>query len=749
MRVLIIEDDAAVQRVVFDGLKSRSVTTVVAADTVAAGRAALGRQDFHVVIVGLALVDGSGLEIIAELRASGSTAHVIVLTDAAAETDRVHAFESGADDYVIKPFFVRELVARVLAVERRHGLTADTKLHIGPLEINLNARDVTLHHRPLELTAMEFALLAFLAARPGHTFSRGELLEAVGHTSADWHSGSTVTEHVRRLRSKIETDPRQPQLLTTVRGAGYRLDAPESDPSVHRPPPVGTGTLVHVDGYIVSADTTAAQILGHTEPSGLLGRNTLDFAASASRNAVAERRDLIRAGHTRRSQIATAQRSDGSEVIVEMWSSETTWNGQPARRLELMVSDDSPTRLRHLAIGVYSEVSDAVIVTDLHFHVRSWNWAAERLYGWTENDVLGRHLLDVVDFDGDEFSTAERQLEISGRWHTQGRQRTREGSRIDVMSSMTTMLDDHAEAIGIAIVNRVVAMSSDQTDGPPEPDAGDVRRGLDRREFEVHYQPVVALADEHLVTVEALVRWRHPVRGLLSPAAFIDVAERNGLIIELDAFVLDTASRQVAAWRAEGADIGLSVNVSAAALADAGLVDRVIATLETAGLDAHALWLEVTETSLVRNVDQAAAMLHRLADQGIGIAIDDFGTGWASLTYLSKFPIHALKIDRSFVAGIGENPNDRAIVRSIVHLGAELGLAVVAEGIETAAQSEAVQAIGCAIGQGYLFGKPTPPDEVAVHLAHRVRPLELTMAANWGSSDAHAAPSAIGSSRTS
>lgn len=225
MKVLIVEDDAAVCRVVSEQLESRGVR-VVSAGTVDGSRQALSREDFEVVILDRALPDGSGLEVLTELRASGSSAHVIVLTGAGSEEDRVHAIEAGADDYVVKPFYVRELAARVLAVQRRRGLAEDTTLRVGPLEIDLKAHLVTADDLPLDLTSKEYALLVFLAARPGHTFSRAELLRAVWNSNADWQQSATVTEHVRRLRTKIEADPRHPQMLKTVRGAGYRLDPP-------------------------------------------------------------------------------------------------------------------------------------------------------------------------------------------------------------------------------------------------------------------------------------------------------------------------------------------------------------------------------------------------------------------------------------------------------------------------------------------------------------------------------------------
>ncbi|MEO5725267.1 MAG: EAL domain-containing protein, partial [Ilumatobacteraceae bacterium] len=726
MRVLIVEDDTAVSRIVRDQLESRGVGTV-SVGTVAASREALAREDFQAIILDVTLPDGSGLEVLAEFRAAGSSGHVIMLTGAASEADRVHALEMGADDYVVKPFFARELVARILAVERRTSITEDTTLRIGPLEIDLKAREITVDGRHINLATKEFDLLAFLAARPGQTFSRVELLRAVWQASSDWHYNATVTEHIHRLRAKIEPDPQRPQMIKTIRGAGYRLDEPSLGPrdavneDTH-PPTVGV--LIHVEGRVVAADAAAVNILGGKSEVDLLGKDLLDLAAAESREAAAERLDEGEAGRSRRSQMMTLQRLDGTRGIVEVGSSAIIWEGQRAGRVELSVSADPSAGLRHLVTGVHSELSDAVIVTDLHLHVRSWNGAAERLYRWTEQEALGRHLLDVFDWEGDELSTAARHLELTGRWHAQGRQRTRDGSLVEVTSSMTMMRDENGEATGVLSVNRPVLPQLGQSDGQIGLDASDLRRGLDAQEFEVYYQPVVALADGRLISVEALVRWQHPVQGLLWPGTFIETAEHNGLIIDLDAFVLDTASRQVAAWRASGVNVALSINVSGSELADPGFVDRIIATIGAAGLEPNALWLEVTETDLVREVDRAAAMLHRLADLGIRIAIDDFGTGWASLTYLSKFPIHALKIDRIFVAGIDENANDRAIARSILQLGAELGLAVVAEGIETVAQCEAAKELGCLIGQGYLFGKPTPADAVPLHLAPLVETID-------------------------
>ena len=166
--------------------------------------------------------------------------------------------------------------------------------------------------------------------------------------------------------------------------------------------------------------------------------------------------------------------------------------------------------------------------------------------------------------------------------------------------------------------------------------------------------------------------------------------------------------------------MSLAVNLSTRQFAHDGLVTDITEVLGASALDPKALWLEITETALVEDIDQAAHALDRLASMGIGIAIDDFGTGWASLTYLKHFPVHALKIDQTFVAGVGRNAEDSAIARSVISLGDELDLLVIAEGVETTRQESALKKMGCAIGQGYLFGTPLPVDEVPVARAHRL-----------------------------
>jgi DNA-binding response OmpR family regulator len=223
MRLLIVEHDIVARQLVINHLAERGIAAT-AVPTAAIALTDLQRSAFDVAILGVNLADSSGRDLLRALRAPGSATHVIILSGAGSEADRLHAFELGADDYVVKPFFVQELTARVLAVRRRLGIVQDTTLQFGTIGIDLAARQVTVDGVPIDLTVKEFDLLAFFAAQPRRAFSRDELLRSVWQSAAQWQRASTVTEHIRRLRSKLEPNSPQPRLLRTVRGFGYRFD---------------------------------------------------------------------------------------------------------------------------------------------------------------------------------------------------------------------------------------------------------------------------------------------------------------------------------------------------------------------------------------------------------------------------------------------------------------------------------------------------------------------------------------------
>jgi diguanylate cyclase (GGDEF)-like protein/PAS domain S-box-containing protein len=237
----------------------------------------------------------------------------------------------------------------------------------------------------------------------------------------------------------------------------------------------------------------------------------------------------------------------------------------------------------------------------------------------------------------------------------------------------------------------------------------DLRHAITHRELRVYYQPVVAMASGHITEMEALIRWQHPVRGLVQPKDFIDIAEETGLIVPLGQWVLEEACRQVAAWHdgfPTAPPLILSVNLSPKQLQLPNLIDEVTRTLRITGLPPSCLKLEITEGVVMRDVETTIITLWKLKELGIRIAVDDFGTGYSSLAYLKRLPLDILKIDRSFVSALGQNHEDTAIVKAMIAMAKSLKLAVTAEGVETREQAMLLSAWGCNQGQGYYYGKP-------------------------------------------
>lgn len=241
--------------------------------------------------------------------------------------------------------------------------------------------------------------------------------------------------------------------------------------------------------------------------------------------------------------------------------------------------------------------------------------------------------------------------------------------------------------------------------------AGELRRGIERGEIVPYFQPIVDLRSGRVTSYEVLSRWLHPDRGMLGPGEFLPLAEETGLLVDLGARMLRDSLAQLARWRATGhpfANCSLSVNVGTRQLVDPGFYDTVTEALAETGIDADSIWLEITETALLADVKAATVALRELRSLGLHLSVDDFGTGYSSLTYLKRFPVESIKIDKSFVAGLGLEQDDSMIVEAVVRLGQSLGLNVVAEGIESPLQLSRLRDLGCDRGQGYLFGRPRP-----------------------------------------
>jgi predicted signal transduction protein with EAL and GGDEF domain len=243
----------------------------------------------------------------------------------------------------------------------------------------------------------------------------------------------------------------------------------------------------------------------------------------------------------------------------------------------------------------------------------------------------------------------------------------------------------------------------------------DLRRALDRGELRLYYQPAVDLETGETTGVEALVRWDHPEKGLVPPSLFIPLAEETGLITRVTQWVAEQACSDLAGWIAEGQVDGtfkVAINLSAIELADIGVVDTIVGAIKRHGLRPSQIAVEITETALLRDLDSALAMLNRLRRFGVSVALDDFGTGYSSLSYLRRLPVDTLKVDRSFIARLGEDDRDEAVVASLIDLAHALGLQVIAEGVETLAQVDALRSLGCDTAQGWHFARPAPAGDL-------------------------------------
>jgi EAL domain-containing protein (putative c-di-GMP-specific phosphodiesterase class I) len=248
----------------------------------------------------------------------------------------------------------------------------------------------------------------------------------------------------------------------------------------------------------------------------------------------------------------------------------------------------------------------------------------------------------------------------------------------------------------------------------------ELRLGVQNRDFLMHYQPIVDLASGRIVGFEGLVRWNHPERGLISPTNFIAIAEETGLIVPLGWWVLEECCRQTRRWQhrfPSDPPLFVSVNMSGKLFMKRGIVGRMTEILETTGLPPDSLRIEVTENVVLEHVDTALKNLNRLRALGIQLSVDDFGTGYSSLSYLQRFHYDELKIDRSFVSRLGDGSDSRAIIETILGLANNLGIGVVAEGVETAEQAERLRSMACPHGQGFWFSEPVTSEVAASLLA--------------------------------
>jgi diguanylate cyclase (GGDEF)-like protein len=248
---------------------------------------------------------------------------------------------------------------------------------------------------------------------------------------------------------------------------------------------------------------------------------------------------------------------------------------------------------------------------------------------------------------------------------------------------------------------------------------GELRRALDQRELVLYYQPKAVLADGEVHAVEALLRWRHPQRGLVPPDEFIPMAQQTGLIKPLTLYVVDEALRQCRAWLEAGVSLAIAVNLSARNLVDGDFPNQVAGLLERWRIEPGLIEFEITESAMLTDPGRTRLILEQLSDMGIRLSIDDFGTGYSSLAYLKRLPVNEIKVDRSFVMNMDKDVDDATIVRSTIDLGRNLGLDVVAEGVENEQVWDRLRALGCTAAQGYYLSRPVPAPELEAWLQQR------------------------------
>ena len=327
---------------------------------------------------------------------------------------------------------------------------------------------------------------------------------------------------------------------------------------------------------------------------------------------------------------------------------------------------------------------------------------------WTDLDDVAAELRDVVDNPkhGRAISLATPSVIGAAAFDGKGAP----GTALDMATALLRRAD---LAAALALKNeRRFCLYSESQDAQIR-DATmleqHLRQAVVRSEFLLHYQPSVDLVSSEVVALEALIRWQSPVRGLRSPDEFIPIAEASGLIVQIGATVIDVAVGQIRAWMDNGwTPPKVAINVSAAQLMDRDFPSLVSRALKREQVDPSQIELEVTERTLIADPATTRGLLTELRRRGIGVALDDFGVGYSSLQYLRDLPISKIKIDRSFVRDVATDKRDLALVKTVVTLGEALGLDVVAEGIETALQLEAVRECGCSVGQGFLFSRPQP-----------------------------------------
>jgi len=683
------------------------------------------------ILLDIRMPEMDGYEVCRQIKADATLADVPVIFISALQDmeDKVHAFQAGGVDYIVKPFQLEEVLVRVrthleLAQARRalRSVNAELELRVSERTRQLEDSNETIRFSMQEEHVLGELLALGLQHTPASEFLESAM-EVLG-TRLEWSGEGAYTRLVLNLDSerirRLDLAPEPARLrIRFLEGERFRHDLEDGD--------AGDGDAPRFIVPVEAEGERLGMLAHHAPASRTAPERWTEFLTRVT--------DVLSLGLERRL----------SDDRIEYMAYHDELTGLPNRRLlsdRLGLEVARARRRGDIGAVLFLDLDRFKTINDALGHSVGDQYlrAVSRLF---EDDLRGEDTLSR--WGGDEFlvllpSLAKDPQQAAQRAHAVAIQLTAKLAKAIHVEGHDLELD---ASVGIALF-------------PPDGDSSDelvshadtamyqakqagrnticfyearmqalaeqrlrlekeLRRALDRGEFTLHYQPQTDAAGE-VRGSEALVRWNHPELGLVSPAEFIPVAEESGLIVPLGTWVLRSALEQQVRWQADpavAARLGqVSVNVSSRQFHQADFVDQVQAALAATGADPAMLELEVTESMLLVDVDDTIEKMTRLKGLGISFAVDDFGTGYSSLNYLKRLPLDRLKIDQSFIRNVHQDQQDAAIVGAIIAMAQHLQLGLIAEGVETEAEWDFLRAAGCPAFQGYLFGRPLPPDEL-------------------------------------